>query len=58
MATVSLFLLWNPPVGVAANVVYAFAANVPCILAQWYNRLRVLASLKRQADLGGAEAAA
>jgi glycosyl-4,4'-diaponeurosporenoate acyltransferase len=57
MASVALFLLWNPPVGVAANVVYAFAANVPCILAQRYNRPRVLALLERQADLGGAEVA-
>ena len=53
----SYFLLWNPPVGVAANVVYAIAANLPCILAQRYNRPRVLAILERHADLGGAEAA-
>jgi glycosyl-4,4'-diaponeurosporenoate acyltransferase len=58
MASVALFLLWNPPVGVVANVVYAVTANVPCILAQRYNRPRVLAILERQADLGGAEAAA
>jgi len=57
MASVVLFLLWNPPVGVAVNIVYAIAANVPCTLAQRYNRPRVLAILKRQADLGGAEAA-
>jgi glycosyl-4,4'-diaponeurosporenoate acyltransferase len=56
MATVVLFLLWNPPVGVAVNVVYAIAANVPCILAQRYNRPRVLAILERQADLSGVEA--
>ena len=58
MATVVLFVLWNPPVGVAANVVYAVAANAPCILVQRYNRPRVLALLERHADLGGADAAA
>ena len=47
MASVVLFLLWNPPVGMAANVVYAIAANVPCMLAQRYNRPRVLAILER-----------
>ena len=58
MATVVIFLLWNPPVGVAANVVYAIAANAPCILAQRYNRPRVVAILERYADRGGTEAAA
>jgi len=56
MATVVLFVLWNPPVGIVANVAYAIAANVPCILAQRYNRPRVLAILERQADLKGAQA--
>jgi glycosyl-4,4'-diaponeurosporenoate acyltransferase len=50
IAPIALFVLWNPPVGVAANLVYAIAANVPCILAQRYNRPRVLAILARQAD--------
>jgi glycosyl-4,4'-diaponeurosporenoate acyltransferase len=58
MATVVLFLLWNPPVGMAANIVYAIAANAPCILAQRYNRPRVVAILERHVDHGGAEAAA
>jgi glycosyl-4,4'-diaponeurosporenoate acyltransferase len=58
MATVVLFLPWNPPVGVAANVVYAIAANVPCILAQRYNRPRVLAILEHHTSDGSAEAAA
>jgi glycosyl-4,4'-diaponeurosporenoate acyltransferase len=58
MAAVVLFLLWNPPVGVAANVVYAIAANVPCILAQRYNRPRVLAMLERQVSIGRTKAAA
>jgi glycosyl-4,4'-diaponeurosporenoate acyltransferase len=57
MASVALFLLWNPPVGVAANVVYAIAANVPCILAQRFNRPRVLAILERHEDTGSTGAA-
>lgn len=54
---VALFVLWNPPVGVAANVVYAVAANVPCILAQRYNRPRVLAILDRHEDTGSTSTA-
>jgi glycosyl-4,4'-diaponeurosporenoate acyltransferase len=57
IASVPLFLLWNPPVGVAANVVYAIAANIPCILAQRYNRPRVLAILDRYANHGSTGAA-
>ena len=51
LALVVLFVLWNPPVGVVANLVYAIAANLPCILVQRYNRPRFLAILERQADL-------
>jgi len=58
MAPTALFVLWNPPVGLVANVVYAIAANVPCILVQRYNRPRVLAILERHADTGSAGAAA
>ena len=55
MSSVVLFVLWNPPVGILANVVYAIVANVPCILAQRYNRPRILAILEGQASLRGAE---
>ena len=58
MASVVVFVLWNSPVGVAANVVYAIVANVPCILAQRYNRPRVLAILARHGSDDGADAAA
>jgi len=47
MAPLLLFVLWNPPVGIAANAVYAIAANVPCVLVQRHNRPRVLATLER-----------
>jgi glycosyl-4,4'-diaponeurosporenoate acyltransferase len=34
-----IFFLWNPPWAGWVMAVYAFAANLPCILAQRYNRL-------------------
>ena len=38
-----VFILWNPPWAVAVMFTYALLANLPCILAQRYNRLRFLA---------------
>jgi glycosyl-4,4'-diaponeurosporenoate acyltransferase len=34
-----IFLIWNPPWARCVLAVYALAANLPCILAQRYNRL-------------------
>ena len=34
-----IFLIWNPPWARCVMAVYALAANLPCILAQRYNRL-------------------
>lgn len=34
-----IFLIWNPPWARWVMLVYALAANLPCILAQRYNRL-------------------
>ena len=34
-----LFFLWNPPWACAVMTGYALAANLPCILAQRYNRI-------------------
>jgi glycosyl-4,4'-diaponeurosporenoate acyltransferase len=36
-----LFFLWNPWWAGVAMVVYAVAANGPCVLSQRYNRLRL-----------------
>ena len=44
-----LFAIWNPGWGVAVNAAYAVVLNVPCILAQRYNRGRFLRVLDRQA---------
>ncbi len=33
-----LFFLWNPPVAGGIMVLYAFWANMPCIVVQRYNR--------------------
>lgn len=50
MLPVVLFVLWNPPVAVAANGVYALCANLPCIVVQRYNRPRLVRLLARVAD--------
>ena len=34
-----LFFLWNPPWACLVMTAYALAANLPCILAQRYNRI-------------------
>ena len=47
---VAFFVLWNPPVAVAANVAYALCANLPCIVVQRYNRPRLVRLLGRVAD--------
>ncbi|MBN1639960.1 MAG: hypothetical protein JXA09_01900 [Anaerolineae bacterium] len=57
MACVVLFVLWNPPAGLIPNVVYAIAANAPCILAQRYNRPRVVAILDRHTGLASTDVA-
>lgn len=47
LAFVPLFLLWNPWWGGVIIAAYAVAANVPCILAQRYNRIRLRHLLER-----------
>ena len=42
-----VFFLWNPWWGNLLVIVYALSANVPCILAQRYNRARLLRLLHR-----------
>ena len=41
LACAPLFFLWNPWWGDLVIVAYALAANLPCILAQRYNRARL-----------------
>jgi len=45
---VPLFAIWNPGWGVAVNAACAVVLNVPCILAQRYNRGRFLRVLERK----------
>jgi glycosyl-4,4'-diaponeurosporenoate acyltransferase len=55
VACAPLFFLWNPPWVGLVMIAYALLANLPCILAQRYNRLRlgrVLRSLAGRADAG------
>ena len=41
MACAPVFFLWNPWWGDLIIVAYAVAANLPCVLTQRYNRLRL-----------------
>lgn len=49
VACAPVFFLWNPWWGDLIIVGYALAANLPCILAQRYNRARFQRVLARQA---------
>lgn len=42
-----VFLLWNPAWAFAVMAIYGVLANIPCILAQRYNRTRAEATLTR-----------
>lgn len=39
---VPVFGLWNPPIAMVLIGVYGIVANLPCVLAQRYNRIRLL----------------
>ncbi len=41
-----LFFLWNPPWACLVMTAYAVAANLPCILAQRYNRIALDRALR------------
>lgn len=43
----TLTLLWLPPAGVALNLLFATLFNLPCVLLQRYNRLRLQRLLSR-----------
>lgn len=43
----ALFFLWNPPWAGWIMVGYALLVNLPCILAQRYNRIRLVRLLHR-----------
>jgi len=46
-AVLPLFALWNPPVILVANVVFALVANVPCMIIARHNRARVMRLAQR-----------
>lgn len=54
MACAPVFFLWNPWWGDVIIVAYALAANLPCILAQRYNRARFQRLLARRTGCGRA----
>ena len=41
MTAVPVFFLWNPPWADGVMCLYAIAANLPCIITQRYNRIRL-----------------
>jgi glycosyl-4,4'-diaponeurosporenoate acyltransferase len=43
-----LFFLWNPPWACMVMTAYALAANLPCILAQRYNRMILQRALRNR----------
>ena len=47
IAVMPLFMLWNPPQATAMLALYALAVNLPCIIAQRYNRPRLQRALLR-----------
>jgi glycosyl-4,4'-diaponeurosporenoate acyltransferase len=47
LAFTPLFFLWNPLWADIVILMYAIAANAPCIVAQRYNRVRMQHALKR-----------
>ena len=48
LAFTPLFFLWNPPWAMGVMASYGILANLPCILAQRYNRLRFQRLLARR----------
>ena len=48
---VPLFALWNNLLGMLIMILYALAANVPCIIVQRYNRIRLLKVMSRREQL-------
>jgi glycosyl-4,4'-diaponeurosporenoate acyltransferase len=49
LACLPIFFLWNPLWACVVMTLYAVVANIPCILAQRYNRL-ILVKLLRMLD--------
>ena len=47
LALTPLFFLWNPPWACGVIVLYALAANLPCIAVQRFNRRRLAITLAR-----------
>ncbi len=45
-----LFFLWNPPPVGWIMILYALAVNIPCVVAQRYNRARLQRILQKKHD--------
>ncbi|MCG3203593.1 MAG: hypothetical protein KCHDKBKB_00263 [Elusimicrobia bacterium] len=49
MGIAPIFFLWNAPWVGSAMIIYAVAANLPCIITQRYNRIRLSRFLVKSA---------
>jgi len=47
-----VFCVWNPWWGVVINAVVAIALNIPCVLAQRYNRVRFSRVIAKKSGVG------
>ena len=50
-AALPLFALWNPPAIFIGNVIYALAANLPCLIVARFNRARIMKLVARGGGL-------
>ena len=53
MAAAPVFVIWNPPSAATLLLVYGVASNLPFIVIQRYNRLRVTRILTARSRRGG-----
>jgi glycosyl-4,4'-diaponeurosporenoate acyltransferase len=50
MACFPIFFLWNPPWACCVMCAYAVGANLPCILAQRYNRMAISRLVRNRSE--------
>lgn len=58
LASSGLFFLWNPWWAGLIMIAYAVAANLPCILVQRYNRVRLARAIAARSGIAGKTALA
>jgi glycosyl-4,4'-diaponeurosporenoate acyltransferase len=51
IAALPLFALWNPLGIFLGNVLFAIAANLPCLIVARFNRARIMELIAREGGL-------